>query len=137
MLSLTIHELGETIVFQCTGRMVFGECDILRRAVLSHPHNQVAVLDMAEVTAVDAAGLGLLVGLRNWACARGKQLKLLNLTPRLEKLLQITNLALIFDVCSARDMMDLYRAMRLSTLATGYAAASNAANLSHGFRHHR
>ena len=65
------------------------------------------VLDMAEVTAVDAAGLGLLVELRNWACKRRTQLRLLNVTPYLEKLLRITNLVRILDVCSVREMMDL------------------------------
>jgi anti-anti-sigma factor len=118
MLSSTIHELRETIVFQCTGRIVFGQCDILRDAFLFHPHSPIAVLDMAEVMAVDAAGLGLLVELRNWACARRTQLRLLNVTPYLEKLLQITNLVRILDVCSVREMMDLYRAMHVVTIAT-------------------
>jgi anti-anti-sigma regulatory factor len=66
MSKLTIHKLGEAIVFRCTGRIGFGECYILRHAVFSHPHIAIAVLDMAEVTKMDAAGLGLLVELRNW-----------------------------------------------------------------------
>ena len=82
MPKLTIHKLGEAIVFRCTGRIGFGECHILRHAVFSHPHIAIAVLDMAEVTAIDASGLGLLVELRNWASTNRIQLKLLNLTPR-------------------------------------------------------
>ena len=126
MLSLNIHQLGETTVFQCAGRIVFGECDILRAAVLARPHCLIAVLDMAEVTAMDAAGLGMLVELRNWAWARRTELKLLNLTPYMEELLQKTNLARRFDVCSARDMVDLLgRAIQLST--TPHASASTSA----------
>ena len=102
MPKLTIHKLGEAIVFRCTGRIGFGECHILRHAVFSHPHIATAVLDMAEVTAIDASGLGLLVELRNWASTNRIQLKLLNLTPRVANLLDVTHLTPIFDVCSVR-----------------------------------
>ena len=71
---------------------VFGECHILRHAVFSHPYIAIAVLDMAEVKAMDAAGLGLLVELRNWAYTKRIQLKLLNLTPRVANLLNRTHL---------------------------------------------
>jgi hypothetical protein len=53
MLKLTIHKLGDTIVFRCTGRIVFGECHILRHAIFSHPYITIAVLDMAQVTALE------------------------------------------------------------------------------------
>ena len=107
MPKLTIHKLGEAIVFRCTGRIGFGECHILRHAVFSHPHIATAVLDMAEVTAIDASGLGLLVELRNWASANRIQLKLLNLTPRVANLLDVTHLTTILDVCSVRGETDL------------------------------
>jgi anti-anti-sigma factor len=98
MAKLTIHKLGQAIVFRCAGRIGLGECHILRHAVFSHPHIAIAVLDMAEVTAIDAAGLGLLVELHNWALAKRMQLKLLNLTPRVTNLLDMTHLTPIFDV---------------------------------------
>src|SRR5260370_1482365 len=79
MSKLTIHKLGKAIVFRCTGRIGFGECHILRTVVFSHAHIAMAVLDMAQVNKMDAAGLGLLVELRNWASAKRIQLKLLNL----------------------------------------------------------
>jgi anti-anti-sigma factor len=105
---LTIHELGEAVVFRCAGRLVFGECHILRHAVFSHPYIEIAVLDMREITAIDAAGLGLLVELRKWAAAKRTPLKLLNLTPYLASLLNVTHLRPIFDVCSVRDVIDLF-----------------------------
>jgi anti-anti-sigma factor len=126
MLSLIIHELGEMIVFRCTGRIVFRECDILRHAVFSRPYVGMAVLDLAEVTAMDAAGLGLLVALRNWASAKRIPLKLLNLTPQMANLFNITHLTAILDVCSVRDTMDLLGMANQSSLATGYAATSTA-----------
>jgi len=56
---------------------------------------------------VDAAGLGILVSLRTWAHAMGTELKLLNVTPRVEEVLELTNLKSVFEVCSVRDMIDL------------------------------
>ena len=58
-------------------------------------------------TATDAAGVGLLVELREWAAAKRMQLKLLFLTPHVANLLNITHVTPIFDVCSVRDVIDL------------------------------
>jgi anti-anti-sigma factor len=129
MPKLTIHKLGEAVVFRCTSRIVFGECHILRHAVFSHPYVAIAVLDMAEVTAMDAAGLGLLVELGKWAAAKRIQLKLLNLTPSMANLLNMTHLTPIFDVSSVRDVIDLLFPANQPSLATGYAAPAAVANV--------
>jgi len=50
MPKLTIHKLREAVVFQCTGRIVFGDCHILRQAVLNHPYIEIVVLDMGEIS---------------------------------------------------------------------------------------
>jgi anti-anti-sigma factor len=122
MLKLTIHKLGDTIVFRCPGRIVFGECHILRHAICSHPYITIAVLDMAQVPAMDAAGVGLLVELRKSAAAKRMQLKLLNLTPHVANLLNMTHVTPIFDVCSVWDVIDLLFRADQSSLAAGYAA---------------
>ncbi len=125
MLGVTIHKLNKTIIFQCIGRLVLGEGDSLRCAVYSHPDAATAVLDMAEVSAIDAAGLGLVAELRNWTDANGTKLKLLNVTPRVENLLHITHLRPIFKFCSVPEMLDLLcLAIRQPSLVTEYAAAS-------------
>ena len=108
MLTLTIQKLGDVSVFQCTGRITAGDGDILRIAVRTQSRVHTVVLDLAEVTAIDAAGIGMLVALRAWAKATGTALKLLNLTPRVEEVLQLTNLRSAFEVCSVREMMDLF-----------------------------
>ena len=117
MPKLNIHKLGEAIVLRCSGGIVFGECHILRHAVFSHPYIAIAVLDMTEVTAMDAAGLGLLVELRNWAYAKRIQLKLLNLTPRVANLLNRTHLTPTFDICFLRNVIDLLFRANESSLA--------------------
>ncbi len=107
MLSLTIHDLGELTVFQCAGRIIAGDADVLRSAVLSQSRVRITVLDMAAISAVDAAGIGMLVSLLTWAEATGAEIKLLNLQPLVEEILEITNLRSFFEVCSVREMMDL------------------------------
>lgn len=120
MLRLTIDELDDLVVFRCAGRIVAGEAGILRNAVLTQSRIRVAVLDLAEVSAVDAAGLGALLSLRRWAETTGAELKLLNLRPRVEKLLELTNLKSFFEVCSVRDVMDLWcRSFDLGAFAAG------------------
>jgi anti-anti-sigma factor len=117
MLTLTIHNLGGVTVFRCAGRITTGSVDALRNAVLNHPHTPIAVLDLAGISAVDAAGLGILVSLRRWADAADTKLKLMNLVPRVEELLELTNLRSAFEVCPVYEMLDLLcRATRQSRL---------------------
>ena len=107
MLNLKIQNLGDVTVFRCAGRITADDADGLRKAVLAQSQLRVAVLDLAEISAVDAAGLGMLAGLRNWAKAAGKQLKLMNIVPRVDEVLEITHLRSAFEICSVREMMDL------------------------------
>jgi hypothetical protein len=65
------------------------------------------VLDLVDTVAIDAAGLGVLVSVRAWAKQTNRGLKLMNVPPRVEQLLQLTNLKSSFEVCSAEEMLDL------------------------------
>jgi anti-anti-sigma factor len=107
MLNLKIQNLGDVTVFRCVGRLTSDDVDGLRKAVLSQSQLRVAVLDLAEISAVDAAGLGMLAGLRNWAKSAGKQLKLMNIVPRVDEVLELTGLRSVFEICSVREMLDL------------------------------
>jgi anti-anti-sigma factor len=107
MLSLTTLKLGDVTVFRCAGRIAAGASNILKEAVMNGPHDRIVVLDLAEVSAVDAAGLGALVSLQKWANANGARLKLMNLVPLVDEVLELTNLRSAFEVCSVEDMLDL------------------------------
>jgi anti-anti-sigma factor len=107
MLSFTSHKLGKTTLFRCAGRFVSGDEKRLRSAVLTESKARTVVLDLAEIQDIDAAGVGMLVSLHLWARRNGISFKLLNLTPRVENVLEITNLKAQFDVCSVAEMLDL------------------------------
>jgi anti-anti-sigma factor len=56
------------------------------------------VLDFTDLEYLDSSGLGTLVGLKVSAINRGLcKLELINLTPRVKKLLSITNLLQLFS----------------------------------------
>jgi anti-anti-sigma factor len=107
MLSLKIQNLGDTTVIRCAGRMVIPYAEVLRHAVLRQHRIRTLVLDLADVIAVDAAGLGMLASLPAWGKETRTALKLMNVTPKVEELLELTNLKSAFEVCSGREMLAL------------------------------
>jgi anti-anti-sigma factor len=106
-LNLTIQVLGDVAVLRCSGRITAEDTEDLRNAVLTPSDIRTVVLDLAEVSSVDAAGLGILASLRLWATETGTQLKLMNLAPLVEEVLEITNLKEQFEICSLSEMLDL------------------------------
>lgn len=88
---------GQTIL-HCQGPLVYGEPS----ATLLHAGETYAtrelILDLTGVDAVDASGLGALVGLEKWARTTGVHIRLLNPSKYLRELLQLTRLDRIFDI---------------------------------------
>jgi anti-sigma B factor antagonist len=58
-------------------------------------------VDLTGVDAVDASGLGALVGLEKWARHTGMRVRLLNPSRYLRELLQLTKLDRVFDIACA------------------------------------
>ncbi len=99
MLNVTVKTAGEATILQCRGRIVTGEeIRILREAVLARPDKSRLIIDLGQVDAIDAGGVGLLVGLREWASLHSVQLKLVNITTRVLQVLELTNLSDVLDV---------------------------------------
>ena len=107
MLHFTTQDLEGVAIFHCSGRIVAGNDTCLLSAIEANDARLV-VLDLAEVRALDAAGLGTLAGLAGWARATGRRLKLLNVTPWIEALLRLTKLYGALEVCSVIEMLDLF-----------------------------
>jgi anti-sigma B factor antagonist len=122
MLSLRIQKLGDATVIRCAGRMVIPYAEVLRNAVLRQRRIRTLVLDLADIIAVDAAGLGVLASLRAWAKETRTALKLMNVTPKVEELLELTNLKSAFEVCSGREMLALLCRAINETKSVGFKA---------------
>src|ERR1700675_3121682 len=108
MLIATAQKLEDSTVVRCRGRIVFGDAyRILRNAVLTQTHNTTLVLDLAQVDRIDAGGLGVLLGLREWAYSHAIRFQLMNVMNQVEYILELTKLDCVFEFCSVEDMLHL------------------------------
>ena len=107
MLGMTIQNLGDVTVLHCHGPLTLGSRTDLVSTVLAQPSARTIVLDFAGVSKLDAAGIGVLVDLRNHLSANARRLKLMNVNPRIEHVLQLTGVSTVLEVCSLREMMTL------------------------------
>lgn len=100
-ISVREHDLSNVTVLDLSGRIDIGEGSVtLRDAVrkLLDEGRRKIVLNLASVRYIDSSGLGELITAYVTAKNRGATVKLLNLTKRVDDLMQITKLSTVFDV---------------------------------------
>ena len=91
---------GDVTILDCSGRITLGEGTMtVRNAVrdLLKANNNKIVLNLAEVNYIDSSGIGELVSSFTTVTNQGGELKLLNLTKKLQELLAITKLLTVFE----------------------------------------
>jgi len=98
---LNVRKVGDVTVIDAVGRITLGEGassfrDTIRELV-SKGEKKI-VLNLGDVTYIDSSGIGELVSAFTTVTNQGGQLKLLNLTKRIQDLLQITKLYTVFEV---------------------------------------
>lgn len=98
---LTPRKVGDVTVIDAVGRITLGEAsstfrDTIRELVSKGEKK--LLLNLAEVSYIDSSGIGELVSAYTTVTNQGGQLKLLNLTKRIQDLLQITKLYTVFEV---------------------------------------
>lgn len=98
---LSTRQVGDVVVVDVSGRITLGEgSSNLRegiRDLLAKGHRKI-LLNLADVSYIDSSGIGELVSGYTSVTNAGGQLKLVNLTKRVNDLLQITKLYTIFDI---------------------------------------
>jgi anti-sigma B factor antagonist len=100
-LKMTDREVDGVSVVALDGRIVLGEeSNALREKVkgLIAQGKKKLVLNMANITFIDSAGLGTLVAAHHSAKGQGASLRLCHLGSKFQEVLQITKLLTIFDV---------------------------------------
>ena len=110
-LSLEVRENQSGTVVCCRGRIVCREEAALSERVSElRPHLRRLVLDLGGVEAIDSAGLGELVLLHMWAHAAGCEVKLAGASADIRQLLELTNLASVFEIyASAEQALGSFR----------------------------
>jgi anti-sigma B factor antagonist len=105
MLNIRVERRGKIAVLFCDGRIDIGEpLTRLREAVLYELGGSAVVLDLAQVTAIDAAGLGLLMFLHTRAAGRGCELKISSPSAQVAGVLKITKLDSVLSTCSPEEI---------------------------------
>ena len=99
-LRMTDREVNGVNVIDLEGRIVLGEeSNSFREKVKSllAAGKKKIVLNLANVTYIDSAGLGTLVATFHSARSQGAMLKLANLGQKFKEVLQVTKLMTVFD----------------------------------------
>ena len=98
---LTTRQVGDVTVVDAAGRITLGEgASMFRDKIrdLATGGNKKLLLNLAEISYIDSSGIGELVSGFTTVTNQGGAVKLLNLTKRVQDLLQITKLYTVFEV---------------------------------------
>src|SRR5260370_6982623 len=99
MMTINVEGINEVVVVRCSGRIVCGQETSLLCSVMQQESRNV-VLDLTEVDAIDAAGIGALLSLQ----AAGVYLNLLNPSRPVREMLQVTRLNSIFEISQSQSI---------------------------------
>jgi len=104
MLRVEIKSAPPMVKLYCAGRIVLGvEAETLRCMAASRPEQSI-VVDLQQVHAIDAAGLGLLVELHCRAQENSSGFAVSNLSPRIRRLMAMTGLESVLRLDDAGEM---------------------------------
>jgi anti-sigma B factor antagonist len=99
-LNINERQAGDVTVLDMSGKITIGEGSVaLRTGVrrLLEEGKKRILLNLGQVSYIDSSGIGELVSSYTAINKEGGQLKLLNLTQKLQDLLTITKLLTVFD----------------------------------------
>ncbi len=99
-MTITERRHDDVVILDIDGKILLGEGDVqLREAIrrLLQSGARKILLNLANVPYMDSAGLGELVRAYTTVRREGGELKLLNLTARIQDLLTITKLISVFE----------------------------------------
>ena len=99
---------GDLILGDLLGRA--REDEPRRRQLEQLEHMRILVLDLSAVEQLDAGGLGMLLELRRWARQHSVQIKLVNPSPFVYRVLAATRLTSVFEISSLEEALGILQA---------------------------
>ena len=105
-MKIDVRNRDGVVILEPKGKITIGVGDVaLREAVTQQIEagNKSILINMAGVTTIDSSGVGELVSTFTSVSNRGGRLKLVNLPPKVNDILQITQLITVFEVYDDED----------------------------------
>ena len=100
MLKVHAKRLDSVEVLCLEGQIVNGDSEALRSAAQLISDASDIILDLSNVTLVDAHGLGVLLQLRQHTLENGMHFELMNVNASLSRIFEITRLNTVFEINS-------------------------------------
>ena len=100
------RESGRVTILDLAGKVTLGDGDTLLKDKLHsllHQGKKDVLLNLGQVSYVDSAGLGAIVSAYTTMTREGGNLKLSNVTKKLQDLLSITKLLTVFETFDNED----------------------------------
>ena len=100
-MKIETRTVGDIKILDCSGKITLGEGTMaVRNAVrdILKNNGKKIILNLGDVNYIDSSGVGELVSTYTTVTNSGGQLKLLNLTKKIQELLLITKLLTVFTV---------------------------------------
>jgi len=105
------YQSGVAVV-HCAGRMVRGTpLEEFRRQVEQFEQARILIVDLSEVEQIDAGGLGTLLLIRRWSRQYSVQMKLVDPSPFVLRLLEATHLTSVFEISSLEEALCILQAL--------------------------
>jgi len=98
MLKVHAKKSDSVEVLCLEGQIISGDTEGLRGAVELASDASDLILDLSNVTLVDAHGLGVLLQLREQSLAGGIHFELINVNENLSRVFEITRLNTVFEI---------------------------------------
>ena len=100
-LRLETHHRDDATVIQCAGSLTLEHAEALKSLGKTEiPQSKRIVVDLKEVTRMDSAGLGAVVGLYVSAKKANCEFLLINYSKSIRDLLGMTHLLSVFETCA-------------------------------------
>jgi anti-sigma B factor antagonist len=97
---MKLNDNGETLLISGVTELSATNANAIRdlaRAALSAGHRNIEI-DLSQTAQVDSCGLGTLVALHKTACGRNGSLRLVNPTPPVQQILELTRMHRLFEI---------------------------------------
>lgn len=96
-----IKDIGDVRIIRLAGKITIGAGDVKMRELVDaalEDGKKKILLDLEDVSTIDSSGIGEMVSCYTTVAKHGGQLKLLRLSPKINDILQVTQLITVFDV---------------------------------------